>query len=122
MHDPKRIPVVMKKISSIWKRNPDLRFFQLMEIIKSKIKMEDLFYFEDSDLELILETEFDSLKKTPEEWCKKHKIQIVDADGWDRTNRNWPLIPITEKEFFEKITESTCTGDLKSLKKKSSSK
>lgn len=117
MRNPKRITVIMKKITQLWQRYPDLRFFQLVEMLKSKCPMSDVFYFEDDDLETIIEMEFEPNKKTPDEWCRIHKIQIIDADGWDRTNRNWSSIPITEKEFFANVNDSTCSGDLNAIKK-----
>ena len=64
MRDSKRIPAILEKINKIWNQYPDLRFFQVIEIIKSKsykvgYQSSDMFYFEDDDLDFILETEFD---------------------------------------------------------------
>ena len=50
MRDPKRIEKVLSMIRSYWLTNPDLRFFQVVEIIKSKLGQEDCFYVEDEDL------------------------------------------------------------------------
>ena len=37
-----------------WLDNPDLRFFQIVEIIKSKTEMDDAFYVEDDKVKDIL--------------------------------------------------------------------
>lgn len=53
--DPKRIGRILKLISTIWKENPDFRLGQLL--VNLTPKMETIpFYYEDSDLEIELET------------------------------------------------------------------
>lgn len=68
MRDPNRIPRVMQKIQTIWLGTPDLRFWQLMAILKDRyaidkfperktfeVKTDDLFYLEDEDFEKVLD-------------------------------------------------------------------
>lgn len=60
MRDPKRIPEIMEKITNYWGKNPDLRFWQVIEIIKNKSRegndsaLFDPFYIEDFNLMKIL--------------------------------------------------------------------
>lgn len=52
MRDTLRIARILSKVSLIWYKNPDLRFFQLVEYIKHLCKIEgDPFYFEDDKFE-----------------------------------------------------------------------
>lgn len=68
MRDPNRIPRVMQKIQTVWLGTPDLRFWQLMAILKDRyaidkfperktfeVKPDDLFYLEDEDFEKVLD-------------------------------------------------------------------
>lgn len=68
MRDPNRIPRVMQKIQTVWLGTPDLRFWQLMAILKDRyaidkfperktfeVKTNDLFYLEDEDFEKVLD-------------------------------------------------------------------
>ena len=57
MRDPKRIPVVLELILKYWEKHPDLRIFQVMNILQYKINEargvsgdRDLFYLEDEEL------------------------------------------------------------------------
>ena len=53
MRDPKRIEKVLDGIREVWTANPDLRFFQLVEMLKWRIKSEpdfDAFHLEDEEL------------------------------------------------------------------------
>ena len=42
-------------LGRLWKRNPDLRFAQIIEILKSKLGTDDMFYVEDDDMIKLLE-------------------------------------------------------------------
>lgn len=68
MRDPNRISRVMQKIQTVWLGAPDLRFWQLMGILKNRyaidkfperktfeVKTDDLFYLEDEDFEKVLD-------------------------------------------------------------------
>lgn len=46
--------------------------------------------------------------KTPEEWCKIYKIQVIDPDGWRQENIKWED-KIDEKTFNRLKSVSTCT-------------
>lgn len=51
MRDPNRIDVILKEIEEVWKKNPDLRLGQLIEIIQFKSRSKaDVFYIEDDVL------------------------------------------------------------------------
>lgn len=54
LRDPNRIPKVINTIQEIWSKYPDLRFVQLVEILKFSISnttgKEDLYYMEDEEL------------------------------------------------------------------------
>jgi len=55
--DLKRIGRLMNKLQLIWYTLPDLRFFQLIEYLKSSVddQKEDFFYVEDDALEKALD-------------------------------------------------------------------
>ena len=55
MRDPNRIAHLLVLLGRLWKRNPDLRFAQIIEILKSKLWTDDMFYVEDDDLIKLLE-------------------------------------------------------------------
>ena len=55
MRDPNRIAHLLVLLGRLWKRNPDLRFAQIIEILKSKLGTDDMFYVEDDDLIKLLE-------------------------------------------------------------------
>ena len=57
MKDINRIKVVLNLIEKIWTKYPDLRFFQMLELIK---KEPDSFYLEDEELIKILKERGDS--------------------------------------------------------------
>lgn len=50
MRDPKRIEKVLAVVRDYWLTNPDLRFFQVVEIIKHKLGKDDAFYVEDEEI------------------------------------------------------------------------
>lgn len=49
MRDPKRIEPFLKQFKALWKKNPDMRFFQLVECLRAELvtKDGDAFYVED---------------------------------------------------------------------------
>jgi uncharacterized protein YihD (DUF1040 family) len=52
-----RIKPILEDIEKIWEMNPDLRLCQLLSILAkfdANYKKEDLFYFEDIDLEIAI--------------------------------------------------------------------
>jgi hypothetical protein len=57
MRDPERIRSITTKLHDFWHQNPDLRFFQMMDMIANKINIRhaqsgtDMFYVEDDLLE-----------------------------------------------------------------------
>ena len=58
MRDPKRIERIIKDIETIWKTQPDVRLCQWLTILASVYgnwKLNDLFSFEDSDLEIAIQ-------------------------------------------------------------------
>lgn len=65
MRDIKRIPHIICLLGKIWYNNPnfrDLRFGQVVEILKSKLGNDDMFYVEDDDLIKLLEEMVDNDK------------------------------------------------------------
>ncbi len=48
--------------------------------------------------------------KTSEEWQKLCAINVIDPDGWDRTNYeySWHKEKLTRKEFEQRLLKSTC--------------
>lgn len=51
MRDPKRIPDSLELLEEVWRKNPDLRFIQLINMIEDEmskiINDKDTFYAED---------------------------------------------------------------------------
>lgn len=47
MRDPKRIHNIMVMVETLWKMNPDMRFFQLVEWISNVTDANNSFYVED---------------------------------------------------------------------------
>jgi uncharacterized protein YihD (DUF1040 family) len=62
MRDPNRIAHLLVLLGKLWKRNSDLRFSQIVEILKSKLGTDDMFYVEDDDLIKLLERMVDNDK------------------------------------------------------------
>ena len=51
MRDPDRIPAILGKLATVWRRHPDLRLGQLISNAHlGKYSGIDLFYIEDDDL------------------------------------------------------------------------
>ena len=58
MRDPNRIAHLLVLLGRYWKQSPefsDLRFAQIIEILKLKLGTDDMFYVEDDDLIKLLE-------------------------------------------------------------------
>lgn len=51
MRDPNRIEPFLNTIKKCWEQVPDWRFGQLIENLKRWLKVDDLFYIEDNELE-----------------------------------------------------------------------
>ena len=62
MRDPNRIAHLLVLLGRLWKRNPDLRFAQIIEILKLKLGTDDMFYVEDDSLIKLLERMIDKDK------------------------------------------------------------
>ena len=62
MRDPNRIAHLLVLLGRLWKRNPDLRFAQIIEILKSKLCTDAMFYGEVEDLITLLERMVDKDK------------------------------------------------------------
>ncbi len=57
MRDPKRIKPMLKLLKKLWKQNPDFRLGQLMYLANRNAEDKgDIFYLEDSELIIILQT------------------------------------------------------------------
>ena len=59
MRDPNRIKPFLETIEKCWSQVPDLRFGQLIENLKRRLDIEDLFYIEDKELEEAIKNIFD---------------------------------------------------------------
>ena len=59
MRDPNRIYPFLNTLAQGWLQKPDLRFGQLIEILKNYSGRHDLFYVEDEDMLQIIKEYFD---------------------------------------------------------------
>lgn len=50
MRDLKRIEKVLAQLRILWYQYPDMRFFQLVEFIKSQMGYDDAFFVEEEEL------------------------------------------------------------------------
>lgn len=65
MRDPNRIAHLLVLLGRYWRQSSefsDLRFAQIIEILKSKLGTDDMFYIEDDDLIKLLEIMVDKDK------------------------------------------------------------
>lgn len=120
MRDATRIPRITNKLLALWSKNPDMRFFQLVEMLTSDLNGDkrDLFYAEDSEVEALLVRR--TVREVPAaEWSRIWNLEILDHDGWreDSNLEEFLNKPITEEEFFDRASESTCTGDMSAFDK-----
>lgn len=58
MRDPNRIKPFLETIAKCWSQVPDWRFGQLIENIKNRLLIKDLFYIEDKELEEAIKNVF----------------------------------------------------------------
>lgn len=56
MRDPNRIDRIAELLVKVWKLAPDLRLGQLMINIDTKSSVPDLFYLEDDQMEIVLQS------------------------------------------------------------------
>ena len=59
MRDPNRIKPFLETIEKCWSKVTDWRFGQLIENLKRRLDIEDLFYIEDKELEELIKYVFD---------------------------------------------------------------
>ena len=59
MRDTNRIKPFLETIEKCWSQVPDWRFGQLIENLKRRLDIEDLFYIEDKELEEAIKNIFD---------------------------------------------------------------
>ena len=59
MRDPNRIKPFLEAIEKCWLEVPDWRFGQLIENLKRRLDIKDLFYIEDEELEEAIKSIFD---------------------------------------------------------------
>lgn len=59
MRDPNRIKPFLETIEKCWSKVPDWRFGQLIENLKRRLDIKDLFYIEDEELEEAIKSIFD---------------------------------------------------------------
>lgn len=65
MRDINRIPHLLVLLGKLWRQSSefsDLRFAQIIEILKSKLGTDDMFYIEDEDLIKLMERMVDNDK------------------------------------------------------------
>jgi hypothetical protein len=53
--DPERIDRILNEIEKVWKRYPDMRFYQLIALFERDYAKKDKFYVEDNVLEAGIE-------------------------------------------------------------------
>lgn len=47
-------------------------------------------------------------RKTPAQWCEKFGVEVIDPDGWDRTDPQCMAYPLRQDQFIERYQRSTC--------------
>ena len=47
MRNPQRIDIILEILRRFWKKNPDLRLGQLVEIVAAMAKVKSIFFMED---------------------------------------------------------------------------
>lgn len=66
MRDKNRINTILDKIEAIWINNPDIRLGQLLVNLAPPRLNNDIFYWEDTDLEVALDNEINRILKKKE--------------------------------------------------------
>lgn len=52
-------------------------------------------------------TQHPAKRRVPLFWCRRFGVEVIDPDGWDRTNPSWMMVPITQDQFIDKFQRST---------------
>lgn len=78
MRDPNRIDYILELLGKGWKAHPDLRFCQLMEILKHYMNVDDCFYIEDDQFAQAIIDYFDLDEDEEESTCKDCIYEDVD--------------------------------------------
>lgn len=81
MHDPNRIPTFCYHLIQLWEQYPDLRFSQIIELIKSDyfLKEKNFFYWEDEEVLDIIKRLIESANfNLPYEKCPYEKEEITN--------------------------------------------
>lgn len=66
MRNKNRINTILDKIEAIWINNPDIRLGQLLVNLAPPRLNNDIFYWEDTDLEVALDNEINRILKKKE--------------------------------------------------------
>ena len=66
MRTKNRINTILDKIEAIWINNPDIRLGQLLVNLAPPRLNNDIFYWEDTDLEVALDNEINRILKKKE--------------------------------------------------------
>ena len=66
MRNKYRINTILDKIEAIWINNPDIRLGQLLVNLAPPRLNNDIFYWEDTDLEVALDNEINRILKKKE--------------------------------------------------------
>jgi hypothetical protein len=111
MRDLKRIDKMLDAIRLIWRSNPDLRWRQLMDFIEAND--DSKYYMEDEEFIKILNEKYCSHFRKPVDWCIKHDLIVLDADGW--RDKDFDEL-ISEPEFVKRAMDSTCRGNMSVFK------
>lgn len=61
MRDKNRISSILDKIEAVWINNPDMRLGQLLVNLAPPRLNNDIFYWEDTDLELALDSTIEKI-------------------------------------------------------------
>ena len=116
MRDPKRISEILSLLGDYWTAKPDLRFWQIIYILRSTLSDVDCFFSEDDVTKKALKslckpTEPQQVKLSLASWEEKWNLTIIDQDGW-RIDGKSINDEITEEDFFNRALNSTCRGDI----------
>jgi ribonuclease HI len=84
MRDPNRIDQVMTALRNLWNTYPDLRFFQLVDLVSECTSKEDPFYLEDDKALEAIKVAFS--RHTQTFYAKPEASPIIYFDGGARGN------------------------------------
>jgi len=118
MRDIKRIEKMTKLLEQYWSMNPELMFWQMIEMFKSQMidynDRDDQFYTEDNETELFLFRKVTD-KAPAIKWSQVTGIEVLDADGWISRKQNIDDFEkkfISFDDFMSMASESTCRGHM----------